>query len=358
MTPSDWHLDWHLVVPGTLEQRTGGYIYDRRVVEGLRRLGRPIRVHSLDGRFPGPAPEAEQALDASLAGLLDASVVLVDGLALGAYPAIAARHASRLAILGLVHLPLHEETGLSSKRAAELERLERAALQSCRGLIATSRFMATRLQAWLKPSPPVRFVTPGTDRITKTKAMPQKPREPRLLCVGSLVPRKGQDLLIAALAQLRERPWHCLLAGSDTRDPDFAEKLRAQIRSHELDGRVEMLGDCTEANLHKIYPSVDLFVLPTWYESYGMAFTEAMAHGLPVVSTTGGAIPDTVPHSAGFLVTPGDVPALVGVLSRLLDEPDLRARLAQGARQHAATLPDWERTASDFALAVEALVAS
>lgn len=354
MTPPELHL----VVPGPLDQRTGGYIYDRRIAEGLRDLGRPVQVHSLQGHFPGPDPEAEQALETVLSALPEGSLVVIDGLALGGLPEPAARHRRRLAIFGLVHHPLCEETGLTQERAAELEALEHAALQGCRGLIATSFFTAERLQAWLQPSPPLRVVIPGIGGVVAERPSSKEDARPLLLCVGSLVPRKGQDLLVQALARLRDRAWHCLLAGSDTRDPVFAVRLHAEIARQGLDARIEILGECTETALEALYQRADLFVLPAWHEGYGMALTEAMARGLPVIATTGGAIPYTVPTTAGLLVPPGNVDALADALSRALDEPALRATLALGALQHARTLPDWGQVAGQFAVALEELSSS
>jgi glycosyltransferase involved in cell wall biosynthesis len=182
-----------------------------------------------------------------------------------------------------------------------------------------------------------------------------EPDVPLLLCVGSLIPRKGQDLLVQALAQLRDRSWRCLLAGSDARDMVFAQQLRAQIALLGLDTRVEILGECPEPLLQDLYRRADLFVLPAWYEGYGMAFTEAMAQGLPVIATTGGAIPCTVPAAAGILVPPGDIDRLAQAVARLLDDPSLRAHLAQGACVHARSLPDWAQVSAQFDAAVKEL---
>jgi glycosyltransferase involved in cell wall biosynthesis len=95
--------------------------------------------------------------------------------------------------------------------------------------------------------------------------------------------------------------------------------------------------------------------LPSYFEGYGMVLAEALAHGLPVVSTTAGAIPDTVPRDAGVLVPPGDAVALRAALAALLDDPALRARLAAGARAARAGLPTWPEAVACFAAALEAL---
>lgn len=346
------HAEIHLVVPGRLDQRTGGYIYDRRIAEGLRGLGRTVTVHSLTGHFPGPDAEAERALEGTLAGLPDGATVVIDGLALGGVPGPAGRHCQRLTLLGLVHHPLCEETGLSPERAAELAVLERSALSTCRALLATSSHTAERLREWLRPTPPIRVVTPGITVTAPERPSPRAVAAPVLLCVGALVPRKGQDLLLRALTRLRDRPWRCILAGSDARDPPFADRLRAETARLGFAGRVKILGECTEQELSELYQRADVFVLPSWYEGYGMAFTEAMAHSLPVVATHGGAIPSTVPASAGLLVPPGDVDALAEALGRLLNDPELRATFARGAREHVRALPSWEAVSRQFAAAV------
>lgn len=347
----------HLVVPGALAQRTGGYLYDRRIAEGLQEQGWTVKVHELAGRFPGPDAAAEEALERSLRSLPDGSRVVIDGLALGGLPGPAEAHGGRMVLIGLIHHPLCEETALPTARAAELHTLEQRALRACRGVIATSPFTAGLLRPWLPASTRVHVAIPGTEPAPLASG-PGAGAPPRLLCVGSMVPRKGQDLLVRALARLRNRDWECVLAGSIERDPEFAQAVLAEIERLEVADRVRIVGECESGELEALYQSASLFVLPSWYEGYGMAFTEAMVRGLPVVATTGGAIPQTVPSQAGLLTPPGDVAALTATLARLMDEPGLRDALARGALAHARTLPDWKQAAAAFASAVDDLVAA
>jgi glycosyltransferase involved in cell wall biosynthesis len=346
----------HFVVPGALTQRTGGYVYDRQIAEGLQRRGWTVAIHELAGRFPGPDPTAERALDHTLRRLPDDSRVAVDGLALGGLPVPAEAHGGRIVLIGLVHHPLCEETGLPAARAAELRKLEQRALRSCRGLIATSQFTADLLRPWLPASTGIRVVIPGTEPVPQARG-PEAGAAPMLLCVGSVVPRKGQDLLVQALAGLRTREWECVLAGSIERDPGFAGAVVAETERLGIADRVRIAGECGSRELEALYQSASLFVLPSWYEGYGMAFSEAMARGLPIIATTGGAIPQTVPRQAGLLVPPGDVQTLAAALARLLDEPGLRQTLARGALAHARTLPDWDQAVAGFAAAVDELAA-
>ena len=347
----------HVVVPGSIDQQTGGYIYDRRMVDGLRAAGWQVAVHSLAGAFPATDDGARGRLAAALAGLPDGARVVIDGLALGGLPGPVRAERARLRVLALVHHPLADETGLDPPRRAELEALEREALAACAGVLVTSAFTARRLEAYGVVPARVRAVLPGTDPAPLA-AGPEPGDPPALLSVGSVTPRKGQRLLAAALARLAALPWRCVCAGSLEREPGYAAEVAALAREAGLGGRFRVVGECGADELDRLYHRASLFVLPSHYEGYGMAFAEALARGLPVVGTTGGAIPHTVPAGAGVLVPPGDEAALADALRRLLVEPggaESRGSLAAAARRHAGELPDWPESASRFAEAIVAL---
>ena len=112
---------------------------------------------------------------------------------------------------------------------------------------------------------------------------------------------------------------------------------------------------CRRIGSRALYVEADLFVLASRFEGYGMAFAEALAHGLPVVGTTAGAIPDTVPPDAGVLVEPNDVKALTRTLRMLIENPKERQWFASGALAAGAALPTWENSAKLLAGAIEAL---
>ena len=348
----------HVVVPGPIDQPTGGYVYDRRMVDGLRARGWRVDVHSVAGVFPATDAGARARLTALLAGLPDGARVLIDGLALGGLPAPIHAERARLRILALVHHPLADETGLDAARRAELAALERKALAGCAGVVVTSAFTARRLEACYGVAPArVRAVRPGADPAPFA-AGPGPGEPPLLLSVGSVTPRKGQRLLAAALARLADLPWRCVCAGSLDREPDYAAQVAAFAREAGVAGRLRFAGECGAPELDRLYHRASLFVLPSHYEGYGMALADALARGLPVVSTTGGAIPHTVPAEAGVFVAPGDESALTGALRRLLVEPGGAARrrtLAAAARRRARELPPWPESVRRFAEAILAL---
>jgi glycosyltransferase involved in cell wall biosynthesis len=345
----------HVVVPGPLDQLTGGYVYDAAMVRGLRDLGWKVHVHNLAGRFPDPDAEAIEALSATLAGLPSSARVLIDGLAMGGLPEPIEGHADRLRIVGMVHHPLAEETGLSIADKERLIRTERRALAAVTGVIVTSGFTASALEPYGVAPDQVRVAPPGIDPA-RPAVGPAPGRPPTLLCVASVTPRKGHDVLVAALAEVRDLAWTCVCVGSTERDRDHAEVVRSGVARAGLRDRVSFVGEREGEELEAHFHGASVFVLASHYEGYGMVLAEAIARGLPVVSTTGGAIPFTVPADAGLLVPPGDAAAFAGALRAVLEPgATLRDELADAARRHAARLPTWSDAARVFAAAVDDL---
>jgi glycosyltransferase involved in cell wall biosynthesis len=170
------------------------------------------------------------------------------------------------------------------------------------------------------------------------------------------VPRKGFDVLIAALATLRGLPWRLTIAGDRTRDRNSVARLDADIAHHALEQQIVSPGAVSPQQLAALYAEADVFVLASRFEGYGMAYAEAIAHGLPVIGTNAGAIPETVPPKTALLVEAGDVAALAQALRRVIGDTDLRRALASAARAAAPQLPTWQHSAEIFAHALEALV--
>ncbi len=346
------------VVPGSIDTRTGGYGYDRRIIDGLRRDGSDVALHELDGSFPCPTPVARMGAARLFAGLPDGATVVVDGLAFGALPAEAERHAARLRFVALVHHPLADETGLDRRVAAALDASERRALALARLVIVTSPATARGLSRYGLDAERVVVVTPGTDRVPPSRGSDSSTLH--FVCVATLTPRKGHEILLRALADLRDQPWRLTLVGSLDRDPPTLARIRTSISAGRLDDRVHVAGDAEGASLEAHYQAADVFVLATWHEGYGMVVAEALAHGLPVVSTRTGGIPDLVEPSglppAGLLVEPGDEPALRIVLARILEDGPLRRRLRNGALEARERLETWDQAVERMARALQRVI--
>jgi glycosyltransferase involved in cell wall biosynthesis len=345
-----------VIVPGDIQIRTGGYGYDREIMAGLARLGWDVQLCALDDSFPFPCDEARASAGRSLAALPDDALVLADGLAFGAMAEEAERESSRLRFVALVHHPLALESGLDPAAARMLFESERRALQTARGVIVTSPATARSLEPYGVPADRIAIVPPGTApapaaRGTRGVAPPHREIPLEMLCVASLTPRKGYDVLFRAVSRLLHRPWHLTCAGSPDLDPETAAALAEQVRADGLDTRVTFVGELDERAMAAAYDRTDVFVLPTRHEGYGMAVSEAVARGLPVVSTPTGAIPDLVDASSGLLVPVDDVEALSDALDALIDD-ETRARLTAGARRRRQRLPTW----SDAALGIAAAV--
>ena len=341
-----------VIVPGRLETRTGGYEYDRRIVEGLRTEGWWVDVRELGGDFPCPTPADRQNAARVLAGLSSRTVVVVDGLALGALPDEVEREASRLRFVALIHHPLALETGIDRRLQERLRATERRALAAARRVVVTGHTTAKALDDYGVPSDRIAVIEPGTDPAPLARGSGSD--AVHMICVASLVPRKGHDLLLRALAAVPHRNWRLRCVGGD-RDAETSRKLREIRRELALNDHVEFEGESDASTVASRYDTADLFVLATWYEGYGMAVAEALARGLPIVSTKTGAIPDIVPDHAGVLVEPGDIAAFTAALADIVGSPSLRARLAEGARKARARLPTWPMAAVKLTRVLESV---
>ncbi|MCP4561315.1 MAG: glycosyltransferase family 4 protein [Bosea sp.] len=331
-------------IPGDLSLPTGGYGYDRRLLAEWREMGVTARHLPLPGGFPDPS-EADLAETgrAILSSPYD-SVLLIDGLAYGAFPeGFAAGLAGR--VVALVHHPLGLETGLTPAQATAFVRRETAALRYASAVIVSSETTKRLLVAdFAVPAEKIRVAEPGVDPAARATGSHGETIE--LLAVGSLVPRKGYDVLIAALAGLADKPWRLTVVGADDRAPATTAALKEQIETTGLSERVSLTGAFGQAELDAAYAKADLFVMPSLFEGYGMVLTEALARGLPILCTTGGAAAETAPDEAALKVPPDDVAALRAGLARLLDDKQERLQRADAAWRAAGTLPRWRETAT------------
>jgi glycosyltransferase involved in cell wall biosynthesis len=344
------------LIPGRLDQLTGGYLFDRKIVEGLRARGRTVSVVELEGRYPDADDTARRASARALQQLPAGSAAVIDGLALPGFSECLAKEAQRLRLVGFIHHPLSLETGLSSAQVAHYASLEARLWPLLRGLLCSSAHTARAVIAAGIAEDRVAVATPGTDKPPQfTRRADGRPLQ--LLAVGTVTPRKGHLLLIEALASLREHDWRLTCIGSLERDPPTVAALRKAITAHALDDRIVLAGEQPPALLEVAYRKADLFVLPSYHEGYGMAYAEALAHGLPVIATTAGAIPDTVPAEASLLVPPGDLAALQDALRQAFTDAPLRARLSNAAAHAAAALPDWPAAVDRWIAGLDRLAA-
>jgi glycosyltransferase involved in cell wall biosynthesis len=336
-----------LMVPAPFDTISGGYLYDRRMVDCLRAAGYAVRVVELPGRFPDPDQTAIDAAHAAWADLDAGSVPLIDGLALPAFAALAPAMAPREAV-GLIHHPVSQETGLSADLAQRLGTLEMALFAAMPRLVTTSEQTADRLAADFKlDRARITAIVPGMEDLPRSAG--SSGDGCAILSVGTLIPRKGHDVLLRSLSRLFDLDWHLTIVGGGDRDPVHANGLPALAEDLRISRQVTFAGEMAPDAMETLWLEADLFALTSWYEGYGMALAEALRRGLPVAVTATGVAPALVPPGAGAICAPGDVEQLSKALRRLIFDAALRRDMAQVAWEAGRVLPSWEEQAQRLA---------
>jgi glycosyltransferase involved in cell wall biosynthesis len=347
----------HVVVPEGFDnaaQPTGGNIYDRRVCAGLAEAGWEVLIATVAAAWPVPESGAQADLARIVSAIPDGEIVLIDGLIASPTAVQLLPHAGRIRMTVLLHMPL--ATALDTRHDASAQRSERVVLRAATGVVVTSEW--TRQQVLTRYEIPARRVhvaLPGVDRVVA----PAQPVPGHLICVGTVGSHKGQDLLIEALAELEDLDWQCMLAGSLDRDPDFVDQLQTRITRLGYSHRVRLTGVLTGAALSHAYTTGDLLVAPSRSETYGMAVTEALAHGLPVIATAVGGLPEALGCSTdgtrpGQLIPSGDPAVLAAAIRRWLSDERHRRRVRAAVRKGRSNLRGWEQTTQEMANALTA----
>ena len=333
-------------IPGDIDTPTGGYAYDRRVLALLPACGVEAVHLPLPGSFPF-APVPDLAIAGRALGQTPAdAVVLVDGLAFGALTDIVLKDLHRR-FVALVHHPLALETGMPERRRRALVESERAALARAVAVVVTSPLTARILAAdYGVPADRITVALPGTDPAPPSAGGGDPPT---ILAVGAVSPRKAYGVLVSAMATLKDIPWRLRIVGATDRAPEEAARVAGAIRDNGLAERIALEGAQPEAVLQAAYAGADIFVMSSLFEGYGMVLAEALARGLPIVCTTGGAAAETVPDDAALKVAPGDADTLAAALRLLLADHGLRRQLAAASLMAGQRLPTWTDTARTIA---------
>ena len=333
-------------VPGKITNLTGGTIYDRRVIEELRRLGTNVEHIELPGGFPTPSDAEMKAALGALHTVPRDVPLIIDGLAFGAMDGV---ESIASPLYPLVHHPLAEERGLEAGLQQDLFQTERRNLACARHVIVPSPHTKSLLtDRYGVAHDAITVARPGTDRPERTPA-PTAP--PLILAVGIQLPRKGHDILLQALSQITDLEWTATIAGKAL-DQQYAKTLTRLKASNGLDSRITLAGEVERANLDDLYAKASLFALASRYEGYGIVFDEALVRGLPIVASGAGAVADTVPPEAGLVVPPDDPHAFAGALREMLSARDLMKAKAKAALRAGQTLPEWSQTAATIAAAL------
>jgi len=331
------------ITVGNTARKTGGYLYNGRVISGLRQRG----FHIEEVLAGGASPEEQRTVAPRLGSTFDPSgydTIVVDALArIAVAPHLDRWQASR-PVVALVHeLPAVASVGSGSVACERV--YEEPLLRADRLVVVSDHGKRVLLDRGVA-SGRIHVVPPGFDRVPVGDISPARRDGPvRALCVAQWIPRKGILTLVEAWA-LREDAVLELIGETDA-DPGYAARVREAIEAGPR-GSIIVSGCLDDASLGASFASADLFVLPSRYEGYGIVYAEALAFGLPIIACDVGPVPELVGQEAALLVRPDDKHALSAALDLLLGDPKLRAGMSAAATRRASHLPRWEDTVVGF----------
>jgi glycosyltransferase involved in cell wall biosynthesis len=342
---------------GDTDRKTGGYLYNGRVISGLRPRGLEIEEVVAGGTSPDEQRKAAPRLGSTFDPLRFDTIV-VDALARIAVAPHLDRWQALRPVVALVHeLPSVAGGGPGSETVARERDYEEPLLRADRLVAVSDHGGDVLLGRGVSPSL-IHVVPPGFDRVPAGDGSPVRRGGPaRALCVAQWVPRKGILTLVEAWT-LHERKGAVLeLIGETNADPDYEMRVRAGIEAAPC-GSIVVSGCVDDATLGAAYASADVFTLPSRYEGYGIVYAEALAFGLPVIACDAGPVPDLVGREAAVLIRPDDRDDLSAALDLLLGNPALRAKMSDAAGRRSSRLPRWEETVAGFEAVLRTAVES
>jgi glycosyltransferase involved in cell wall biosynthesis len=330
-------------IPGDLHTLTGGYAYDREVIAHLTDRGVTVHHIALPSSFPFPTDEDERESAHLLNAIPKHIPLLIDGLAYGGFSQSLLDTLKQRCVVALVHHPLCAETGLDVNTAQRLKTSEKRALDAADHIIVTSEATCKGLICDFEIAPArISVAEPGVKRVAFTTI--RTPAQ-QLLAVGTVIQRKGYDVLIEALHEMRELSWTLHIVGAVDRCPHTFVNLQKRVDALDLTSRIVFKGALSPEQVERAYHEADVFILASHLEGYGMVLTEALAHGLPVISTRTGAATDPRYGEALNLVDSGDVAGLRDAICHMLTNDLARVKSVQHVRTIAVHLPTWADTA-------------
>lgn len=328
------------VVYGSLDLKTGGTIYDAMIVRGLREAGVKVEVVAID-RSRGTVLARAHEITRRLARTRP-DVLVGDELC---YPELAVlfRHCAFTQRVLLVHHLSCWERELHPGPRRRTAFTESVALRSATEIVATSQSTAERLRRE-RPSLRVRVVTPGADRLVVLReGAPSTARSEVItfVFVGALIPRKQVVRLVRAFARVTGRA-RLLLVGPRDRDAPYAREVSRSI----ADDRVSLVGEVSDASLAEILARADALVAPSSLEGYGIAVTEALSLGTPVIATKTAVVPEALASCAAAVAWIESAEDLTRAMQRVVD--DAAHRLELKAAAISAEMPTWASAAEAF----------
>jgi len=367
------------VIYGSIDQVTGGYLYDRKVVEWLRARGDRVEVLSLPKRPPllapirGPGCSLRVLLRGVTRKAEDRTWIVVDELTYPSFFTALLFHPGSIECMATLvhHLRSDERIGAVQRWLALM--CEKVLLNRSGLIIVNSDTTASAVRRHLKTGVRVQVCRPGKNTLpaaAQRSAAQWEGAETdhtvQLLTVGNVIPRKGHMALAAYLAPMTDLSWQLTIVGRDEPRTVYSKRLHALIDRSGLGQRVHFAGTVSDEELALLYRYADLFLFPSSYEGYGIALAEALCYGLPYVAFNSGGLREiagcggesaemkdrVIPCRGGYLVDIGNPDIFGAVLRRLIEDAGLRSRLSREALERSWELPTWEETGACFRAAL------
>jgi glycosyltransferase involved in cell wall biosynthesis len=335
-----------LIIYGSLETISGGFLYDRRLVASLRSRGDDVRVISLPWRHY--AAHLTDNLHVRLPPGLD--ILIQDELN---HPSLLRANAGPhpYPVVSLVH-NLRSAEPRPAWQNAVYRWIEARYLRSVDGFIFNSITTRAAVHSVAGGGRPNLIAYPPTDRFgpglppETVRARAAQPGPLRVLFLGNLIPLKGLHILLDALSLQDRDAWQLDVVGSFTRDPAYAQKVKQQAYTLGLSERVHFRGELGKEPLMQRLRQAQVLALPSSYEGFGIAYLEGMAFGLPAIATTAGAAGEIITDGVnGYLIPSHDPPALAARLRALAADRGLLERMSLKALERYHAQPAWEQTA-------------
>ena len=344
-----------LIIYGSLETISGGYLYDRKLVNYLRASGDEVEIISQPwsayGRHLGHNFSREM-----LGRLRDArfDVLLQDELN---HPSLVwlngrLRHTITYPIISIVHHLRSSEVHPRGLMPV-YQQVERRYLRSVDGFVFNSQTTKREVEKMTGREKPHVVATPAGDRfqpVISSEEIVARCRETgplRLLFVGNVMARKGLHVLVVALAQLPKIDWRLDVVGETAVDPAYSQRIQQQITQAGLADRITLHGPLPDEELAHHYRQSHLLVVPSQYEGFGIVYLESMSFGLPAIGTTSGAAGEIIRDGEnGFLIGEGETSVLSHRIHHLQQNRDELTRLSLNARQSFLTWPTWDDSMS------------
>lgn len=342
-----------LLISGSLNDVTGGYIYDRRLIDHLRKSGNQVQVIQMPGRtYPHRLLNSFQFAQAARLINLSVDILLQDELD---HPALFLLNRKLKSKAGYPVISIVHHLRCSEQRPSWQNRfyrwIERRYLEQVDGFIFNSLTTRHAVEGLIGNSRPAVVANPGGNIV-----LPQLSRNEiaerakqsgplKVLFVGNIIRRKGLHTLLASISQLPENRCQLTVVGDFSRDRHYAAAIRRQLKQSCLEHRTQILGSISDTELASVFTTHHVLAVPSSYEGFGMVYLEGMSYGLPAIGSTSGGAGEIITHGwNGFLVESDDSISLANYLLQLSEDREQLTALSINARQQYESHPTWQQS--------------